>query len=73
MNAPCYKCQNRCVTDGYNCHMTCEKYLSYQQFRQDVLSRKRADYDIDDYTIGRQTKIDKRLQRAPAYFRSQKG
>lgn len=30
IDAPCKDCPDRDVTDTYNCHMHCEKYINFQ-------------------------------------------
>lgn len=34
MIAPCKDCKERKVTDDYNCHTHCEKYLAYRAYRE---------------------------------------
>lgn len=33
---PCKDCKQRKVTEHYNCHMDCEKYLAFQAYRKEV-------------------------------------
>lgn len=36
VKAPCKDCKERKVTEDYNCHTYCEKYLAFQEYRKEV-------------------------------------
>lgn len=38
--APCKDCPDRKVTDDYNCHSVCEKYIGFQKYRNEVNEQK---------------------------------
>lgn len=46
MQAPCKDCPDR----RYLCHSTCEKYIAYNKYREEVRQKKREYYNEDlDY------------------------
>ena len=47
MKAPCKDCKDRKVTDGYNCHTHCEKYLAYQAYRESVCEERAKKYALE--------------------------
>lgn len=46
---PCYGCERRCVTSGYNCHSDCPDYKEYHEERvaECALMRKKRLEDAD--------------------------
>ena len=57
---PCYKCEKRVV----GCHCFCEEYKSFKEEITETKKKMRSEYDIDDYMITRQTKVNsKNLER----------
>lgn len=47
MKAPCKDCKDRKVTDDYNCHTHCEKYLAYQAYRKLVYEENIKRYALE--------------------------
>lgn len=39
-DAPCKDCPDREVTEDFNCHMVCEKYIEFQKYRNEVNEKK---------------------------------
>lgn len=50
INAPCLNCKDRKVTNDYNCHSVCEKYLAFK--------KERAKYNQEQATKSRLNYID---------------
>ena len=44
MKAPCKDCKDRKVTDDYNCHMGCEKYLAFKAYREAMMADRAKKY-----------------------------
>lgn len=47
MDAPCRDCPDRVVEP--NCHMTCEKYLEFQAYRQALIDSRRDAREYKQY------------------------
>lgn len=47
MKASCKDCKDRNVTDDYNCHTHCEKYLAYQAYRESVCEERAKRYALE--------------------------
>lgn len=47
MKAPCQNCESRTPT----CHVACEKYKSYAEYRKEFLEKKRKYYDAENTYI----------------------
>lgn len=44
VKAPCKGCEKRKVTEEYNCHMDCEKYLALQAYRAEMMADRAKKY-----------------------------
>lgn len=44
VKAPRKDCKQRKVTEDYNCHTTCEKYLAFQAYREALNADKAKKY-----------------------------
>lgn len=45
-NVPCYGCERRRASEGYNCHIDCPDYKAYSKARADrsrMICKKRAE------------------------------
>lgn len=47
--APCKDCPDRHVTEDYNCHMVCAKYLEYQESRRAVQKANEIKNRLDSH------------------------
>lgn len=68
MDAPCKNCPDRCVEP--NCHMTCEKYLEFQAFRQEIIEMRAVTSALNDYDrkiIARIRRKEQQHDRCPRY------
>lgn len=44
VKAPCKDCKDRKVTEDYNCHMDCEKYLAFHAYRTAIREDRAKKY-----------------------------
>lgn len=47
MKAPCKDCKDRKVTEDYNCHMDCEKYLAFKAYREAMMADRAKKYALE--------------------------
>ena len=47
MKAPCKDCKDRKVTEDYNCHTHCEKYLAYRAYRESIYKERARRYSLE--------------------------
>lgn len=49
--APCKDCPERKVTEDYNCHSHCEKYLEFRKLQDEENAKNLHTVDVDEYRI----------------------
>lgn len=47
--SPCKGCTERCVTENYNCHMVCEKYIQFRAKIDSGAKERELKADLDSY------------------------
>lgn len=47
VKAPRKDCKERKVTEDYNCHMDCEKYLAFQAYRTEIREDRAKKYAVE--------------------------
>jgi hypothetical protein len=59
--APCMTCENRKVSEDYNCHSDCAAYLAYRAERTAHYEEGKYRYEICDYVSERKRRINARM------------
>lgn len=60
-DSPCLGCSDRVAEP--NCHMTCEKYLAFQQFRTKKIEAVHSNSEWNDYNRKLGNRIEKRRKK----------
>lgn len=61
--SPCYMCPVRRVTEDFNCHAACTKYLAYRKELDERNAERQKHSDIISYNSDIRQKIRKRLNK----------
>lgn len=59
-NQPCKNCKDRKVTDDYNCHSHCEKYLKMKEHFDMIREKRNAENIKPFHDVPRDTRLKKK-------------